>query len=190
MKDYYAILGVSPQETSAGIRAAYRDAVRRTHPDHAGAQATGDFRDVVEAHSVLSDPDRRQEYNEERKRQEKERSERERRDRTSYNMPRHASPQGLSVELILTPQEAAASEVVSVGIPVEEVCRACAGCGWDWLFPCLRCGGEGRVSRMQPIEFRIPQPVRAGLMREIPLQSIRIGNLLLNFHLRVSGQQH
>ncbi len=64
MKNYYAILGVSRDETLSGIRAAYRDAVRRTHPDHAGAESTPAFQAVVEAHSVLSDPDRRREYNE------------------------------------------------------------------------------------------------------------------------------
>src|SRR5947207_1816255 len=62
MKNYYAILGVSRAETPAGIRAAYRDAVRRTHPDYAGPQSRDEFEQVVEAFSVLSDASRRRHY--------------------------------------------------------------------------------------------------------------------------------
>ena len=55
LKSHYAILGVARDETPAGIRAAYREAVRRTHPDYAGPQSAPAFEEIVEAHSVLSD---------------------------------------------------------------------------------------------------------------------------------------
>ena len=64
MRNYYAILGVSRSETPAGIRAAYRDAAKRMHPDHAGNEQTAAFQELAEAHDVLSDPDRRRQYNE------------------------------------------------------------------------------------------------------------------------------
>jgi len=62
-KTYYMILGVSSTESDKGIRAAYRDLAKRLHPDVAGAQATRSFQDVSEAYGVLSDPQRRREYN-------------------------------------------------------------------------------------------------------------------------------
>ena len=62
-KTYYRILGVSSTETTSGIRAAFRDLAKRFHPDVAGEQATRSFQDVAEAYGVLSDPQRRREYN-------------------------------------------------------------------------------------------------------------------------------
>lgn len=62
-KTYYMILGVSSTESDRGIRSAYRDLAKRLHPDVAGEQATRSFQEISEAYSVLSDPQRRREYN-------------------------------------------------------------------------------------------------------------------------------
>lgn len=67
-KTYYMILGVSSTESPSGIRAAYRDLAKRLHPDVAGAQTTRAFQEVSEAYSVLSDPQRRRDYNHKLKR--------------------------------------------------------------------------------------------------------------------------
>jgi molecular chaperone DnaJ len=62
-KTYYMILGVARGESPSGIRAAYRDLAKRLHPDVAGEQATRAFQEATEAYDVLSDPERRREYN-------------------------------------------------------------------------------------------------------------------------------
>jgi molecular chaperone DnaJ/curved DNA-binding protein len=64
-KTYYMILGVSSTESPRGIRAAYRDLAKRLHPDVAGEQATRAFQELTEAYDVLSDPQRRRDYNHE-----------------------------------------------------------------------------------------------------------------------------
>jgi DnaJ-class molecular chaperone len=69
-KTYYMILGVSSTESANGIRAAYRDLAKKLHPDVAGEQATRSFQEVSEAYAVLSDPQRRREYNNELSRSE------------------------------------------------------------------------------------------------------------------------
>jgi molecular chaperone DnaJ len=61
-KSYYVVLGVPRDESVAGIRAAYRELVRRYHPDRAGARATPLFQQVVQAYRVLSDPRARASY--------------------------------------------------------------------------------------------------------------------------------
>jgi DnaJ-class molecular chaperone len=61
-KNYYVILGISRSESPRGVRSAFRDLVRRHHPDRAGPVGAPRFRDVVEAYRVLSDPDKRREY--------------------------------------------------------------------------------------------------------------------------------
>lgn len=55
--DPYAVLGVARGADDAQIHAAYRDAVRRTHPD-AGGSADA-FEAVQEAYEALRDPARR-----------------------------------------------------------------------------------------------------------------------------------
>src|SRR6187200_1305107 len=62
-KDYYAILGVSTKESASGIREAFRDLVKRYHPDRIGQQGTPVFQDIMEAYEVLSDPEQRRHYN-------------------------------------------------------------------------------------------------------------------------------
>lgn len=61
-KDYYLILGVSPSESSTGIRKAFRKLVKDLHPDRVGPEGTKRFQDITEAYQVLSDPNRRAEY--------------------------------------------------------------------------------------------------------------------------------
>ncbi len=55
--DPYAVLGVPRGADEAQIHAAYRDAVRRTHPDAGGSAAA--FEAVQNAYEVLRDPARR-----------------------------------------------------------------------------------------------------------------------------------
>ena len=67
-KTYYMILGVSRAESAGGIRAAYRELAKKLHPDVAGQQATHAFQEISEAYDVLSDPQRRREYESELRR--------------------------------------------------------------------------------------------------------------------------
>jgi DnaJ-class molecular chaperone len=61
--DYYVVLGVPRDETADRIRTAYRELVKRYHPDRAGTLETARFREVTEAYEVLSDAERRRRYN-------------------------------------------------------------------------------------------------------------------------------
>ncbi|HZI96401.1 MAG TPA: DnaJ C-terminal domain-containing protein [Actinomycetales bacterium] len=63
-KDFYAVLGVSKDASAADIKKAYRKLARTLHPDaNAGDEAAEErFKEVGEAYAVLSDPDKREQY--------------------------------------------------------------------------------------------------------------------------------
>jgi DnaJ-class molecular chaperone len=60
-KNYYVILGVTSHATDNDVRAAYRRLAKAFHPDHysGGLRA---FLDIQEAYSVLSDAQKRRDY--------------------------------------------------------------------------------------------------------------------------------
>ena len=63
-KDYYQILGVEPDAEAKEIKAAYRRLARKFHPDvnKGDKQAEERFKEAAEAYAVLSDPDKRAQY--------------------------------------------------------------------------------------------------------------------------------
>ncbi|MGH3752368.1 MAG: molecular chaperone DnaJ [Pseudonocardiaceae bacterium] len=67
-KDFYAELGVSPTASAEDIKRTYRKLARELHPDAnpGDTQAEARFKSVSEAYGVLSDPDKRKQYDEAR----------------------------------------------------------------------------------------------------------------------------
>ena len=63
-KDFYAVLGVKKDVTAADLKKAYRKLARQHHPDSnpGNTAAEARFKEISEAHSVLSDPAQRAEY--------------------------------------------------------------------------------------------------------------------------------
>lgn len=62
--DYYKVLGVDKNADAKAIKKAYRKLARQYHPDvNPGDQeAEQKFKQINEAHAVLSDPDKRKKY--------------------------------------------------------------------------------------------------------------------------------
>src|SRR5438477_9135882 len=63
-RDYYEILGVPRGASADEIKKAHRKLVRKYHPDanKNNAAATEKFKEAQEAYDVLSDPQKRQNY--------------------------------------------------------------------------------------------------------------------------------
>ena len=64
-KDYYATLGLPKTASQAEIKKAYRKLARELHPDtNKDPAAEKRFKEANEAHAVLSDPEKRKQYDE------------------------------------------------------------------------------------------------------------------------------
>lgn len=63
-KDYYKILGVSKSVSSGEIKKAYRKLALKYHPDHnkGDKSAEDKFKDISEAYAVLSNPEKKKQY--------------------------------------------------------------------------------------------------------------------------------
>src|SRR3954471_685000 len=61
--DYYKVLGVDRKASPDDIKKAYRKLARKYHPDtNKDPGAEERFKEISEAHDVLSDPDKRKAY--------------------------------------------------------------------------------------------------------------------------------
>ena len=67
-KDFYRVLGVSKDASADDIKKAYRSLARANHPDSRPGDTGAEerFKQISEAHSVLSSPDKRKEYDDQR----------------------------------------------------------------------------------------------------------------------------
>ena len=65
-RSYYEVLGVQRNATEADIKKAYRQMAKKYHPDmnkgDKAAEAEEKFKEVNEAYSVLSDAEKRRQY--------------------------------------------------------------------------------------------------------------------------------
>ena len=63
-RDYYEVLGVSRNASEKEIKSAYRKLAKKYHPDsnQGNQDAENKFKEASEAYSVLSDPEKRKQY--------------------------------------------------------------------------------------------------------------------------------
>ena len=63
-RDYYEVLGVDRNADDAALKKAYRVLAKKYHPDTnpGDKEAEAKFKEASEAYAVLSDPDKRHQY--------------------------------------------------------------------------------------------------------------------------------
>ena len=179
MRDYYDVLGVSPDAGADEIKRAYRQLARRYHPDISGDDRAVAFLEAARAYEVLADPRRRQSYDAGRTTSRRPPgaphgnwfadevaidfpSVSDLLDRMRHDFFGVSAVEELSAEIVLTPLEALEGTTIPMGIPVRQTCLRCGGRGETWQEWCGACGGCGDVAAYHEVELRVPAGVRTG----------------------------
>jgi molecular chaperone DnaJ len=100
--------------------------------------------------------------------------------------PKAETLESLTVEVLLSPDEAAYGGRVRVWIPARVTCRACGGHGAVGPYECWGCAGHGVLTTEFPLDLDYPASVRDGYAVRIPLTRFGIENLYLTVLFRVS----
>jgi molecular chaperone DnaJ len=104
---------------------------------------------------------------------------------TELDAPTAERPEGLTVEVLLTPEEAARGVVVPIGVPRFQPCPDCGGTGYVWLFPCWSCDQQGVIASEDIVHVTIPPLSAPGAVIERPLIGLGIHNLYLRAYVRI-----
>ena len=169
-RDYYEVLGVSKDADEDTLKKAYRKLAKKYHPDAnpGDKEAEAKFKEASEAYSVLSDPQKRQQYDQSGHAAFEQGggagygggfggfggSSR----RANPNAPRKG--QDIRVRITLSFDEAVHGCKKNITITRQQECTECHGSGCAaGTSPetCPDCGGRGFVIRQQRTPFGVMQ---------------------------------
>lgn len=233
-KNYYRVLGVSSEATLEEIKSAFRRRALVLHPDTSGMESAP-FLEVLEAYSVLADPEQRERFNQQsrleqavpqrswRPQVEPLRASRPRAEGLRSVLPRSQSREerftgefgefrpsfdelfdrwwnnfrpisrpkaerleSLTVEIVLTADQALEGGSIRIGIPARTKCPACRGGGTVGAYECWRCEGHGVLTAQFPVSVAYPPGIRSEYVVRIPLTDYGISNFYLTVLFRVS----
>lgn len=149
-KNYYNVLGVEKDVSNTELKKAYRKLASEHHPDHNGDEEK--FKKVNEAYSVLSDPEKRQKYDNPMP------------DFNGFpfgfgfgfgmpprnrrsNIPRRGQDLQLSVDVPLS--KFLFGGELEITLNYDDICQGCSGKGYRTFKICSKCGGSGVIENVE-----------------------------------------
>jgi molecular chaperone DnaJ len=177
-KDYYKILEVGRDASQEEIKKAFRHLARKYHPDIAGKESEDKFKEINEAFQVLSDPEKRSQY-----------------DQYGQSAFRHGEFSGsraqnfddlfrdfgfgdifdvfsgmgsgrsrqrepeegadLKYEMEISLEDSFKGMAMKIEVPGHSECKSCKGTGAKpgFIKTCQQCGGSGHVRKVQKTAF-------------------------------------
>jgi molecular chaperone DnaJ len=106
----------------------------------------------------------------------------------TVSRPKAERLENLTVEVVVSADEAWVGGRVQVNVPARVICPACGGCGAVGLYECWCCEGHGAFTAEYPVEVAYPPAIQDGYAVHIPQERYGIGNFYLRISFRVSGE--
>ncbi len=106
---------------------------------------------------------------------------------TGADRPKAERLESLTVEIVLTPEQAVRGGRVPVWLPGRQECATCRGRGAVGAYICWRCEGRGSLTMEQPVEIAYPPGTREGDVSRVALDRLGMGNFFLTLWFRVKG---
>ncbi|MBC2733315.1 MAG: J domain-containing protein [Desulfobacteraceae bacterium] len=213
-RDYYIVLGIEQGASLSDIKKAYRNAIKRYHPDKIGKSADPHkFRAAREAYEVLSDADKRRAYDAERQPQENPARGEDIPKATAHRyrtMPAFRSPpvrapfpesmmsgshryrrqrpargHDLYLDVILTEEEALHGGIFPLTIPVAVPCPHCFNRWGQPDVTCPACWGDGVVRSRRSFDLNLPPDLTDGTLLTVSFNRGGLGEITLLIAVRV-----
>lgn len=105
---------------------------------------------------------------------------------STLDWPKSGRIQNLTLEVLVTRDQAMRGGNVRVMVPTRAVCPVCHGHGALGLYKCTRCGGEGGIAGEVPVSISFPAGLGEDHAVMIPLDRFGIRNLQLTVLFRLT----
>ncbi|NWF86152.1 MAG: DnaJ domain-containing protein [Bryobacteraceae bacterium] len=99
--------------------------------------------------------------------------------------PKAERLENLTVEVVVSPEDAQWGGQVRVWIPARATCPACGGRGAVGGYECWRCAGHGALTSEFPLDVTWPAGLRDGDAVRVPLDRFGVRNFYLTVLFRV-----
>jgi molecular chaperone DnaJ len=206
-RDFYEVLSVKRDADEKEIKRAFRRLARKYHPDvnPGNKEAEHKFKEMAEAYQVLSDPEKRRQYDQFGK------------EGQSWSQAgpggvpggwtttegpggfgnlndlieellgggrrgrgRRQRGQDLQFHIDVALEDAFHGATREIAVPVPQPCPQCQGMG---LTPrgdvCTNCGGRGQVEQIKRLQVKIPAGIQSGSRIRLAGQGVAGGDLYL-----------
>lgn len=152
MDNYYSVLGLDNNANKDDIVKAYRNLAKQYHPDRniGDKEAEDKFRQVQEAYDILSDDDKRNEY-----------------DNPNpfvnfdiFNQSPIQKGNDIFLEIFITLKDGCFGTTKEISFNRGRICQSCQGIGFENLVICDSCEGKGKIKKVfqQPFQFQLICP--------------------------------
>lgn len=103
---------------------------------------------------------------------------------SSLDPPKSSRVQNLTMEVLLTAEQALRGGNARVMVPARAACPTCQGVGTVGIYTCSRCAGEGAITGEMPVIISFPSGLTEDHAVMIPLDRFGIRNLHLTVLFR------